>query len=315
MKNTGNYISLFLAAVMTAVMLSGCDGIKITLNRADGDVTIAPAEGSKEAEPEQETTYFTKGVYVNYAAEAQDPPLTYFYVFTGDSYGYTADGENEGIGLPFDTEQTDGTVRFLFGSEEETPEILTVTSAKDGVIEGYFEGAKDRPLVFERMEGIDPETFRAENYVNGQKDSVYHDANGWSVRYDATKFEITQEGPQVFIVNTGESAGTNMITVTYTVENGGEAAIRELGESWGEETEYSQGTFPGADDVTGYWAVLPPKEEGSGLYMTAIGRDYMDGALIFELTGHNGDDEEMNMAVSDDLASVIDSLTFETYGE
>ena len=106
-----------------------------------------------------------------------------------------------------------------------------------------------------------------------------------------------------------------MITAYYTVDNKGEAAIEELGNSWGEATVFSQGPFPGAESETGYWAVLPPAEEGSGAYMTAIGRDYMDGALIFELSGHNGNDEEMNMAVSDALAAVIDSLTFETYGE
>ena len=39
----------------------------------------------------------------------------------------------------------------------------------------------------------------------------------------------------------------------------------------------------------------------------------MQGYLLFELTGHNGEDEEQNMAVSDALAGIIDSLEFETY--
>lgn len=155
-----------------------------------------------------------------------------------------------------------------------------------------------------------PET--AEDYYNGPDNSVYHDANGWSVKYDATKFTVTPENGSVFIVYQGESAGTNVITVTYDVENTGEAAIKKLGESWGsDKTTYSEGPFPGAEDVTGYWATLPPSEDGSGLYETAIGRDYMDGALIFELTGHNGEDDAQNMEVSDQMASVIDSLTFE----
>ena len=46
------------------------------------------------------------------------------------------------------------------------------------------------------------------------------------------------------------------------------------------------------------------------MHETAIARDYMDGALIFELTGHNGEDEEMNMEVSDRMAGIIDSLTW-----
>ncbi len=44
--------------------------------------------------------------------------------------------------------------------------------------------------------------------------------------------------------------------------------------------------------------------------MTAIARDYMDGYLLFELTGHNSGDEELDMAVSDYMAAIIDSLTF-----
>ena len=158
---------------------------------------------------------------------------------------------------------------------------------------------------------MDAETFSAENYVNGPENSVYCDANGWSIRYDASKFEIHQDGPQVFIVYTGDSAGTNMITVTYTVENRGEAAIKALGEPYGDKAVYSETPFPGAEDVTGYRVSVPVDTEGSGTYMEAVGRDFMDGALIFEVDEHQGDDEEMNMAVGDALADVIDSLTFE----
>ncbi|MCR5735607.1 MAG: hypothetical protein K6G22_13450 [Lachnospiraceae bacterium] len=143
--------------------------------------------------------------------------------------------------------------------------------------------------------------------------SEYNDANGWNIKYDPERFEITPNGPEVYIVYTGESAGTNMITVTYTVENRGKEAIQELGDSWGDSTEYYEAPFPGAEYATGYWAFLEPEGGGSGLYMTAIGRDYMDGALIFELTGHMGDDEEMNIEVSDHLAGIIDSLTWDIY--
>ena len=55
---------------------------------------------------------------------------------------------------------------------------------------------------------------------------------------------------------------------------------------------------------------MPPAEDGSGLYETAIARDYMDGYLVFELTGHNSGNDEMDMAVSDALAAVIDSFEF-----
>ena len=292
---------------MAAVIFAGCSSVSVSVDTNPDNESAGVAETEVPAPP-----YFAKGVYVNYAEGADESAKTYFYVFTEDTYGHTEDGEHEGMGLPFDTKQSDGEVKFWFGGADEPAEVLKITAVQDGKIYGYFEGTEDRPLIFERMDDLDPDTFSSENYVNGPENSVYHDANGWSVRYDATKFEISQDGPQVFIVYTGESAGTNMITVTYTVDDNGKDAVKKLGESWSDKTEYSEAPFPGAPDVTGYWAVLPPEEDGSGLYMTAIGRDYMDGALIFELTGHNGEDEEMNMEVSDQMASVIDSLTWTT---
>ena len=66
--------------------------------------------------------------------------------------------------------------------------------------------------------------------------------------------------------------------------------IQNRAEEWGADATTSEAPFPGAEDVTGYWAQLSPAADGSGLYMTAAARDYMDGVLVFELTGHNGDD-------------------------
>ena len=271
--------------------------------QADADALETPVPGAP---------YFAKGVYVNYAKEAEDPEKTYFYVFQHETYGHTDDG-TVGIGLPFDVVQEDKKVKFTFGGVGEDESVLIVTSYENGVVTGYFEDVPERELVFEPVEGEDPDSFVAENYVNGPENCVYHDDNGWSIRYNADYFNIDRKDNQRFIVYTGESAGTNMITVTYTVENRAEAAIKELGESWGsKDTTYSQGPFPGAaEDVTGYRASLPPSGEGSGLYMEAVGRDYMDGALIFELTGHMAGDEELDMEVSDRLAGIIDSLTFD----
>lgn len=311
-------VSSFAVTVMAGMLLAGCgndnDGaaggvqtegnMPETTAKTDTEVTSAEIPGAP---------YFAKGVYANYSEELDNPDKTYFYVFSDDTYGYTEDGANGGIGLPFSLKQTDGSVKFWFGGADETEEILTITAVEDGFIHAYFEGAEDRPLIFELIKDEDPDTFSGENYVKGPENSVYHDANGWSIRYDATLFEITPQGPQTFIVYTGESAGTNMITVTYTVDNKAEAAIKELGKSWGDKTTYSEGPFPGAGYAKGYWAELPPEEDGSGAYETAIARDYMDGALIFEITGHKGEDEEMNMSVSDRMAGMIDSLTWDVY--
>ena len=321
-------MTLLVTVAVTATLLAGCgsgndadistpEETAADTAEASGDTDTSQSEALPEVSETGGTSevpaapYFVKGVYANYAEGAEDSAKTYFYVVSDETYGYTADGANGGIGLPFDMEQKDGTVKFWFGGAGESEDTLIVTAVEDDKVMGYFEDVADRPLIFELMEGEDPDTFSAENYVSGPEDSVYHDANGWSIRYDANRFEITPQGPQVFIVYTGESAGTNMITVTYTVDNDAEAAIKELGESWGDKTTYSEATFPGTSDVKGYWASLDPEEGGSGAYSTAVARDYMDGAIIFELTGHNGEDEEMNMEVSDYMAGIIDSLTWD----
>ena len=137
-----------------------------------------------------------------------------------------------------------------------------------------------------------------------------NDANGWSIKYDPKLFDITQDGNKVAIVYTGECAGTNMVMVTYDCDHIGAEIRNEYAKEYGDNAVTSDGIFPGTEDVTGYWAMCPPAEEGSGLYMTSISRDYMDGSLTFELIGHNSGDEALDIEVSDRMAMIIDSLTF-----
>ncbi len=327
-KFYGKVVTAAMVAAMSGMIMTGCGSQKAAPESAATEITAEvteeaqtenieddstattaePDKAEEESEDKAEGKYFKKGVYANYAKEAENDEKTYFYVFSEDWYGYTEDGKT-GMGLPFSCEQQDGAVTFSFGGEDEVKNVLTIASSEDGVITGAFEDGIEQ--VFEFLPDVAVEGFEAENVVNGPEDSVYHDGLGWSIRYDANKFTVTPQNGQVFIVYQGESAGTNCITVSYTLDNG-EEAIKALGESWGsDKTTYSEGIFPGTEDVKGYWATLPPSEEGSGLYETAVGRDYLEGSLVFELTGHNCGDEEKDMAVSDDMASIIDSLTFE----
>lgn len=147
------------------------------------------------------------------------------------------------------------------------------------------------------------------------EERVYEDANGWSVRYDPNLFTVNGGGPMVTFVYTGESAGTNMITASYNADKDAKTAILDLSKEWGDKAPLIEGVFPGTEDVKGYFLSLPPGEGGSGLYSTTIARDYMDGYLLFEVTGHNSGNDEADMAVSDALAGVIDSLEFTTYNE
>ncbi|MCR5474845.1 MAG: hypothetical protein K6F28_06535 [Lachnospiraceae bacterium] len=299
--------------ILTRVMTVAAIAVLATVMTGCISVTITP----RQSEQALAAPYFEKGVYCNYSAEANDPPKTYFYVFNTEEYGHTDDGENEGMGLPFDVRQADGEVRFTFGSVDEDEDVLVITKAENGKVYGYFKDLPDRPLVFEKVPGLDADTFDAVNYLRAAagEDLIYRDANGWSVRYDPNLFTINGGGPEVTFVYTGESAGTNMITASYNVDKDAKTAVTDLSREWGDKASMTEGTFPGTDDVEGYYLSLPPENEGSGLYSVAIARDYMDGYLLFELTGYNSGEEEADMAVSDALAGVIDSIEFTTYNE
>ncbi|MCR4740088.1 MAG: hypothetical protein K5886_07495 [Lachnospiraceae bacterium] len=141
--------------------------------------------------------------------------------------------------------------------------------------------------------------------------ATYNDPNGWSLQYYEDCFEINQQDNVVSFVYTGDSAGTNMLTVTYDISSTDpETIVDGLISDWGEKAVKSEGTFPSDENVPIFRASLPVDESGSGMYMEAIVRSYMEGCLIFELTGHNSGDDELDMGVSDMMAMLIDSVTF-----
>ena len=318
MRAYNKITSLIVGVAVTAMMLQGCGSTSKaeSIQGVAADAGADSSEGAAENAVAEglEAPYFTRGVYVNYAKGVENPTMEEFYVFMDEKYGHTDNGVT-GAGEPFDVVQNDdGTVNFYFGGKNESEDVFTVTSCENDIVTGSFEDGKEvvfEPVFMPKL-AVEPEDFSAENYLNGPEHSVYHDANGWSVNYDADKFNVTHENGQVFFVYTGESSGTNMITVSYIPEVTGEKAIKELGESWGNDSvTYAKRDYLGGEEVATYSASFPPSEDGSGLYMEALGIDHMEGALVFELTGHNGNDEALDMEASDNLALIIDSFTFD----
>ncbi len=251
---------------------------------------------------------FSKGVYVNYAAEAENPDLNYFYVFYGDGTGSIEDGV-AGTANYLEYETGSDTITFHIGSIDPVEEVFTVTSYENGIVKGHFDDKIE--LVFEPLTGVDIESFNAVNYVNGTfgGDCIYTNGSGWSVHYNKDDIVVNEQDNIVTFVYTGESAGTNMITVTYSVDSNAEDAIKELGKTWSGDVTYTEGIFPGTEDVKGYW-VTGVSEGGSGYCMTGIARDFLDGNLLFEFDEHFGEDEAMNNQVSGVLADILNSIEF-----
>ncbi|MBR5635813.1 MAG: hypothetical protein IKW81_02640 [Pseudobutyrivibrio sp.] len=302
----GKLFMLCLALTLSLTMV-GCGQNQAGIDKLKSKLTASTT--IEDDETPTAVLYFTKGVYANYAAELENPEKTYFYVFHGDGTGSIEDGE-VGTATYFEYQVGYNSVTFTIGTDEPIEEEFKVTSSEDGKVIGSFDDGIE--LVFEHLNDVDVDTFNAVNYVHAARgeDFTYTDANGWQVRYNPEFIQVNQGGPVTTFVYTGECAGTNMITVTYTVDNNGEGAIKAIGEGWGDKTTYTESIFPGTEDVKGYWAVCASEEGDSGLYMTAIARDYMDGALVFEFTEHHSGDEMIDIAVSDYLAAIIDSLEF-----
>ncbi len=291
------------ATTMISALLAGCGC------QSSDVVEEIPVDTVEATFPTKETAHFTKGVYANYSLSSADSAKSYFYIFYDENSGYTADGRN-GIGLPFSCVQQDDSIIFHFGGEDDYGMVLNIKSDNNGIISGEFDNDGNE-LLFEQLENIDPEGFDAMNYANAHNEVAYTDPNGWRVKYDPDNFAVNSDDNIVSFVYLGESAGTNMITATYVTGKDAETTINDLANSWGADiTNKARSIFPGTEDIDGYWAYVVPMSDGSGLYMTAVARDYKDGTLIFELTGHNGEDDDMNMEVSDSLAMIIDSLEF-----
>ncbi len=314
-KIYGKFVTMAVVASMTVVALVGCGStdeevapIEQTQLEETIDETPVAKAASADVNKEVSAPYFTKGVYANYSSEIENPEKNYFYVFSEDTYGYT-DDSNTGIGLPFDCRQDEGAVIFTFGGADESEEKLIVTSALDGMVYGYFDGAEDRPLVFELLYDADPIGFNAQNYMSNG-DFVYNDPNGWSIKYDPERFEIMQEGPVVSFVYTGECAGATLMQVTYDPTLKGKEKRDEIAKGYGEKATTNEAPFTGTEDVEGFWAMVGPDGGGAGLYETCICRDYMEGSLAFECIEHMCGEDELDMEVSDYMAMLIDSVTF-----
>ena len=118
-------VSFLTITTVAGMLLIGCG------SGVQGAPDAAQTAAGETSDTVPAAPYFTKGVYANYSGELDNPVKTYFYIFSDDTYGYTEDGANGGIGLPFDIEQKDGSVSFQFGGADEAEETLLITAVKD----------------------------------------------------------------------------------------------------------------------------------------------------------------------------------------
>lgn len=150
-----------------------------------------------------------------------------------------------------------------------------------------------------------------------EQTGTYQSKDGWTVVYDPSVIEASRIGDHVAqFVYTEDSAGTNMVTISYIEKKQPEEVLAECTESWSEDPETierSEGIFPGTTDQWGYWRNLVVEKEGSGLSQSAIAGQYNGGVLLFEITAHTSGNDDVDLPVSDALAAIIDSITYEDF--
>ena len=142
----------------------------------------------------------------------------------------------------------------------------------------------------------------------------YKNSRGWSVKYDPSLITVNEAEDMTSFVYTGESAGTNMLSISYVPDEQPEKVLAELTQGWDDqETVRSESYFPGTNDKWGYWRNPKDNGEGSGLSEDIFAGEYNGGVLVFDFVTHKAGDDEMDMAVSDTLSGIIDSITYDDF--
>ena len=167
--NLTKQLSIIFIGIFSLTLIAGCNINKITVPEESTNINSVNVDASSDkSEPKNNQVasapYFKKGVYLNYSAVEKNPSKNYFYVFYDEVSGHTDDG-SVGMGLPFACEQKKGVIKFSFGGVgPEGEDFLTIESAENGNVTGYFNDGKK--LIFTPVPNVNPDDFDAEKYLN-----------------------------------------------------------------------------------------------------------------------------------------------------
>ena len=163
------------------------------------------------------------------------------------------------------------------------------------------------------------ESETAADSQNASDEQSYQSKDGWSVRYDASLIEVKEEDGAAAFIYKNDSAENSMVTIRTVSGKQPEEALAELTSEWGEDDSIqekihrSEGFFPGTSDKWGYWRTLHGTTDGTEPDRTAIAGEYNGGVLIFEFTSFRTGDDGIDMAQSDVLAEIVDSVAYEKF--
>ena len=153
------------------------------------------------------------------------------------------------------------------------------------------------------------------NTVSGNKITEYKSDNGWSVQYNESLISVIDQGDgSVQFAYTGEASGPNMITISYIEDKLPEEVLYEYTAEWADEDVIrNENYMPGTTDKWSYWRTYTTEANNLTYTDMAIAGEYNGGVLLFQLASCSEPDEEKGMTVSDAMAFVIDSITYDNY--
>jgi len=157
-----------------------------------------------------------------------------------------------------------------------------------------------------------PETQAAtEKAAAESKELTYESKDGWKITYSPDSF-IKSEGEkgEVSFSYQGESAGSNVITISYHKDRMPNEVLYDKTARVDESRiSRSEGWFGSTYPNWSYTRDIAPDKE-SGLGETYTGIEHNGGTLLVEVLYHRDLNEERNMDTSDQLSGVLGTLEF-----
>lgn len=171
------------------------------------------------------------------------------------------------------------------------------------------------PVGQDRNDTDIPQEKTTESDPLNAQEGVYQSADGWTVEYDSDLIEVNENGSQVYFVYVGECGGTNLIGISYYADKMPTEvlydAMSERGEMDEDTWTRSEGFFAG--DKWSYSAYMNRDGDGSTEAVGFTAAEYNGGTILIEKDTHVETDEANGIKISDTLAEILNSMTFDNY--
>ena len=142
--------------------------------------------------------------------------------------------------------------------------------------------------------------------------TTYTSKNGWSTQYDKNSFEVNETGEGTYFVYTGDCAGTSYVGLSVVNRQSAKEVLYEKTANWNQANMMvNEGLFQG--DKWAYTRILTPSAGEVPVYQMCQAAEYNGSVFLIEAYETMGNNEAMNMNVSDNISMVIDALQLGYY--